>query len=211
MNYTPTVARFNLAIDPQEAAKITLDAPKFLPADARHISRILKAAGHVRAGKQGTGQYSHGFNVSGNNVRYFGSQYDSREQRLVSLAPLIETLRDQGFVVANNTDVYKPVRSADDESTFWQNLRIVYVAWGDALVPAHHVPAFVQERDRIRKAAAENSARYKAEAKAATERRDALQGALKDTGLNAYAAGPTGITVNSDDLARWLKAKGILL
>jgi hypothetical protein len=58
-------------------ASITLEAPWYVPADARHISRLLKAGGLPRAERQPGGSYTFGFHVSLNDVTTYGGSMSS--------------------------------------------------------------------------------------------------------------------------------------
>jgi len=201
---------------------VTLDAPKFIPADARHVSRLLKAAGLTRAERlKGTSdQYSWGFHASGNDLSVYGRSYSTNDPRDIKLLEqATEVLRAKGFVVTGAQSMYrevwKPVVTEDDEASFWYGFHASYVAAPSphregtlTLMAASAVPAFDQERRARQQRAKDAHAKAQAEARAASERRDAIVAALRAAGLDLdHRSGQTTIVVAVDDLAVWLRGR----
>jgi len=218
-----TVELIHGSIDPQAAVLIDLDAPKFIPADARHISRTLKAAGLKRAERiKGTsGQYTYGFNASGYDLTLFGVNDYNREEALVLLEQCISVLQGKGFAVTRRVGsrlsahstvyVFKPVTTADDESTFWYSFRDgAYVAQDGALVRAWEVPAFKDEKKALERRAREQIAANKAREEADRLHAENLRTNLEKAGLPCSVHG-NWIHVHAGQLNAWLQSQGIHL
>jgi hypothetical protein len=204
---------------PEVAEDITLDSPRFLPADARHISRLLKAAGLTRAERvKGTsGNYTYGFNVQGNDLSVYRVSDHNRDEAIALIQQATEILRDKGYVVAGHGNsgslyrsIYKPVTTQDDDSMFWYNLNSVYVGHGDILVPATRCPAFVIEKKAIARRAKERAAENKRQQEADLAQAQALRAALEAAGLPCSVNG-TWIHVHAKQLEGWLVSKGVSL
>lgn len=135
---------------------------KLIPADARWVSRVLKAAEYTRAERiQGTsGSYTRGYNVSHNQVCMYGYHYDSNsfEVQKEAVAAMAVTLEEKGFYVrqrGTSLDVYKyVVAGSDDEATFFSNLHHCLVLHPDGTTLwAHESHEIKQEQQRRYEAA----------------------------------------------------------
>jgi len=220
---TITIDILQRDIDPQAAVLIDLDTAKFIPADARHISRILKAAGLVRAEriKGSSGAYTYGFHVSSNDLSIFRVSSYEDEGALELINQCVRVLRDKGFVVVSYYDkaisaystvsVFKPVTTPDDEALFWMNLRSgAYVQQDSTLVQAWKVPAFQAERKAINKRAADTAARIKAQEEADRQHAENLRTNLEKAGLPCSVHG-NWIHVHAGQLNAWLQSQGVHL
>ena len=168
MTDTTTYTRlWHYVPDSMDVSEVTLDAPTFVPADARHVSRILGAAGLPRAQSKRGSCYTFGFNVSANHVNIHQVNYRGTDtpEALALMEQAVQILRDKGFtVVAGKTSA--DVFNRQDEFA-WNSLHlgVVYVAVGDALVMADGIPAFKAEQARRHQEALQQKAQRDQEAK----------------------------------------------
>jgi hypothetical protein len=216
-----TIDILQTTIDPQAAVLIDADADKYIPADARHVSRILKAAGHRRAERiPRSSNYTYGFHVTDNDLSIYRVNDFDKDEALALLEACVATLRAKGLVVvrymgskltAHTTlHVFKPVTTGDDEATFFRNLRSTYVAQDSTLVRAWDVPALQQAKKALDKKVSDNIAKQKAQEKADREHAENLRKNLEAAGLPCSVNG-NWIHVHAGQLNSWLQAQGVFV
>jgi len=215
---TPTTYQRH-GVEPEVLAAITLDSPRFIPADARHVSRLLKAAGLQRSDspKSQYQEWGFGFHVTGNDLSVHGVGDYNRDKAIALITKAVDILQEKGFVtISTGRDglyqaIFKPVKTEDDKALFWANLRSgAYVSHGDLLIDAYQAPALKAERDAIRKRTAQRAAEIKAQAEADRLHAENLRKNLEKAGLPCSVHG-NWIHVHAGQLNAWLQSQGVHL
>lgn len=204
----------------------TITHPRYIPADSRYISRVIKAAGFHRA----ENNFDNGFRVDvgshgGAQVHaWYGVTDHGRDLAKASLGRIQKALEAKGFRLDASLNVYRPVKQGSDldDFFFWQeswpmhgsnHACRVMVEIDGALVPADQVPEYKAEREAREARFQANLARQRAEAKAEKARQDLVKlqitQALEEKGINwrpsgSTVEGSTSLVISFKDLANLL-------
>lgn len=205
------------------------DYPRYVPADARVISRLLKAEGFKRADK---GSH-YGFQVTAPRTRggarvfvWLGSASFQQTEATETQAKIRETLLAKGyrFDPKGSMEVYRPLDvKKEGDSTFWTWFWMMHGDHHDCdvlveidgkMVYADEVPEYRLARERteawILKANRERKEAEAKKARAAKQRKEALVKALEARGIinvvpvGSSLEGSTRLSLTFDDLANLL-------